>query len=229
LLTTLPLAAGCAHGARGQQVSQAPPTPVAPADGAMRTPAPPTAAAMPSPPPIPGHPPVTTSGVVASYDPATDVVTFKDGRIMKLTDQSTVLQPVDRRAVRPGEPVVVRNALPVGVQSAKASTKATGKRQRMATVASVDQQKRLISMTDGSTVHVQENIPMHMGTDGAAVLLTDLRPGDELLIVIADAPAAAAGTTAPSALPRAAADPAGTPTPPDEASELMVFRNREAP
>jgi hypothetical protein len=214
LLAMLPLAVGCAHAARSHQVSEGR---LSPRDA--RT-------------PIPGHPPVTTSGVVASYDPAADIVTFTDGRIMKLTDQSTVLQPVERRAIRPGEQVVVRSALPIGVQSAKAS--AHGKRQRMATVASIDQPNQLVLFTDGSAVRVTADTRMHMGTEGDNVILTDLRPGDELLIVMTGEGTAAPGATGPSALPRAARGPSamvppGTRTAPDEASELMVFRNQEAP
>jgi hypothetical protein len=92
--------------------------------------------------PIPGHPPVTMTGVVASFDPASGVLTFKDGRIVKLTGQSKVLKPAETTTVRPGEQVIVRNALPVGVQSAKAST--SGKKQRMATVASVDEPNQIV-------------------------------------------------------------------------------------
>ena len=75
---------------------------------------------------------------------------------------------------------------------------------------------------------------MQRGTDGPAMVLTDLRPGDELLIVMVDdgkvsaapsASAAPAAPGAPSALPRQAT--AGGPT--EEANELMVFRNEEAP
>ena len=209
----LALTASCAHSARGERIAAAAPAPA-------------TTAASP----ITGHPPVTTSGVVARYDPSTDVVTFKDGRVMKLTDRSIMLQPVERRAVRPGEAVIVRDALPVGVQAPKVSMR--GKRQRMATVASVDEPNRLVRLTDGTAVHVTDNTNMRMGTEGATVVLTELRPGDELLIVVADVPAPSAGATAPNALPRAAIGPSSTAAPggpPEEASELMVFRSQEAP
>jgi hypothetical protein len=99
-------------------------------------------------------------------------------------------------------------------------------------VASVDEPNRLVRLIDGTAVHVTDSTNMHMGTDGATVVLTDLRPGDELLIVVADVPAPSAGVTAPSALPRTAIGPSSTAAPggpPEEASELMVFRNREAP
>jgi hypothetical protein len=174
----------------------------------------------------------------------------QDGRTVKLTDQTKVLTPVELTAVRPGTPVVVRNAMPAAVQSAKA----TGKRQKMGTVASIDKQKQLVYLTDGTSVRVAPSTNMHMGTQGATILLTDLKPGDELVIVLMDAPpAAAAGTfgatstttaqpvivpgspsTAgtssspdPSALPRSVVT--GAPSDPSDAVELMVFREVQAP
>jgi hypothetical protein len=208
----LPLAVGCSRAGRGERMSQAEPPPQ---PRAMNTP---TDAAMP----IPGHPPVSTSGVVASFDPSAGIVTFKDGRTFKLTEQSVILQPVDSRALRSGEPIIVRNAMPIGVRSA--SKASSGKRQRMATVASVDQGNRVVRMTDSTN--------MHMGADGPVIVLTDLRPGDELVIVMVDDTAATPAkqakvtppTGSPSALPREAIT-----GPPDDAAELMVFRNAEAP
>ena len=235
---TVPLAAGCARGTSSQRASQAPMPPSSTAA------APSTAAPTQSEviTPIPGHPPVTASGVVASVDPAAGIVTFRDGRTVKLTDTSKVLQPVDPRAVRPGEVVVVRDALPMAVQTASAPA-ATARRQKMATVASVDQANGLVHTLDGDIVRVTPATKMHMGTAGQAIVLTDLRPGDELMIVMLDEPspgsrtpgtmsspgtAGARSTTGgvapaePSALPRASA---GVPR---DASELMVFR-RQAP
>jgi len=129
--------------------------------------------------PIPGHRPITTTGVVASYDPATGVLTFKDGRMVKLTEQSKVLQPAETRAVRPGEPVIVRNALPVGVQSASSATGSAaegaktlrGKRQRMGTIASIDEPNQVVRLTDGTAVRVTPSTQMHMGTAGKTMVL----------------------------------------------------------
>ena len=225
LLLTLLLAAACSRAARGQRVSQAPPPP-------------PTMASTPteSMAPIPGHAPVSMSGVVASFDPATGILTFEDGRMVKVTDQSRVLKPFDASAVRPGEPVVVRNALPIGVRSASATSgggenrgkgSRSGKRQRMGTVATIDQPNQVVLMTDGTSIRVTPSTKMHMGTAGQGVVLAELRPGDELVIVIAEEGTARTGrdaTAAPSALPREAASAT-----PSDASEVMVFRNPQAP
>src|SRR5262245_66650823 len=65
LLAALLLAVGCAPVTR-DLVSGAPP-------------------AVPAAGPIAGHPPITASGVVKSFDPATGILRFEDGRLVKLT------------------------------------------------------------------------------------------------------------------------------------------------
>lgn len=232
-IIALAVAAGCSRASRSTRVSSAPPD-SGPAVSASQPATPAPAAATP----IPGHPPVTTTGVVAKVDPASGVLIFQDGRAVKLTPESQVLQPkvmqpVDPAAIRPGARVVVQNALPIGVRTASA----TGKRQRMATVAAVDQQKQTVQMTDGSTVRVTPSTMMHKGTEGAALVLADLRPGDEVVIVMREKlavgpPAATGGApttgTQPSALPSQTVV-TGAPSDPSDASELMVFRETEAP
>jgi hypothetical protein len=94
LVMIVPLAVGCARATRDQQVSASPATP---------------------PPAVPAQPPVTASGVVAGYDAATGIVSFEDGRMVKLTSQSKVFQTGLTPGLRPGARVVVQNALPVGL------------------------------------------------------------------------------------------------------------------
>ena len=223
LLIALPLAAACSRATDGQRVGQAPAAPVPPGgDAAVGV--------------IPGHPPVTTSGVVASLDPNSGLLTFKDGRILKITDRTKIFPPADSPTIRPGQPVLVQDALPVGVRTASTAAKGN-KDQRMGTVAAVDVPNGLVRLTDGNTIHVSPATKIHMGTDDAAIVLGDLRPGDELVIVISEAnPAAAvtgaagtagAGTmtTTSASNPSEPARQAFSPAP-IEGSELMVFRNQ---
>jgi len=98
LALVVPLAMGCARAARDQRMSE----PAA---------SPPTVFA----PPRPDLPPITASGVVAGYDAATGIVSFEDGRMVKLTSQSRILQTGVTPGLRPGAHVVVQNAVPVGV------------------------------------------------------------------------------------------------------------------
>jgi len=237
----LSLVAGCSHASRSTRVSSAPPD-TGPAVSSTSQPSPTTAAAAT---PIPGHPPVTTTGVVAKFDPASGVLLFQDGRAVTLTNQSQVLepramQPLDPSAIRPTDRVVVHNALPIGVRTGSKASK----RQKVGTVASVNRQQQSVQLTDGSVVRVTPSTNMHMGADGgAALVLTDLRPGDEIVIVMTEVSSGAttsgtqraapppppAATSQPSALPSQATITGSPSDPTDTASELMVFREAQAP
>ncbi len=118
LAMVIPLAVGCSRTIREPRISEAPsPAPPAvPAPGALI--GPPTGwrtlTEGQAPVPVPGQPPVTVSGVVAGFDAATGILTFADGRMVKLTSQSQIIQ-MDGIALRPGVRVVVQNTLPVGM------------------------------------------------------------------------------------------------------------------
>src|SRR5262249_43560747 len=98
----------------------------------------------PAPPaaitPLPRHPPVTGTGVVAKIDPTAGVLAFQDGRTVQLTPQSrvltaTLLQPLNPAAIRPGYRVVVQNALPIGLPT-------VGTHQHIGTVSAVNHQRQ---------------------------------------------------------------------------------------
>jgi hypothetical protein len=168
-----------------------------------------------APVPIPGHPPVTVSGIVHGFDPATAILRFEDGRMVKLTSESKVVRPPGA-VVRAGDAVVLQDVLPVGVRAGVKSL-AVGKPQRMATVAAVDE-TGLVRLTDGTTVRVTGSTNVHRGATGSSAVLTDLRPGDELVVVLGAADAAPPTPgDAPSALVRQDLSR------PAEAIELMIF------
>jgi hypothetical protein len=194
---TIVLAVGCPSAVRGQAV----------------IPAEPLSAAVPVP--MAGHPPVTVSGVVATFDPATDIFRLDDGRMVKLISQSKVVVPV-AGAIRPGDVVVLHDVLPIGVQSG-VKTLAVGQPQRMGTIASVDEDRGLVRLTDGTAVRVNRATNVHLGAAGSNVALTQVSPGDELVAVLGSSGDDAA--TPPSALAREdAAAPAV------DAGEVMIFR-----
>ena len=64
--------------------------------------------------PIPNQPPMTTSGVVGRYDTETRVLTFEDGRTVRLVDGTRVATAVGGD-IHPGEMVIVISAMPIGV------------------------------------------------------------------------------------------------------------------
>jgi hypothetical protein len=223
LVVMISLAVGCATPARDTRVSQAPP-PAVPAPGALI--GPPTGwrtlTEGQPPVPIPGHPPVTASGVVASYDTGTSILRFEDGRMVKLTNRTVALQP-RTNVIRIGDLVVLQDVLPVGVQSGT-KTLALGRRQRMGRVATVDESRGLVRLTDGTAVHVARTTNVHVGADGSSVTLAQLQPGDEVVIVVDEGNVAriepsATADAFPSALPRQ-----DLTDPSIDAGEVMIFR-----
>jgi hypothetical protein len=189
------------------------------------------ATSTPEPPPvvvatIADHPPITASGVIASFDPSTDVFRFEDGRLVKLTGRSTVLASA-ANAIRIGDPVVLQDVLPVGVYSGFKML-AGGRPQRMGTVATVDEERGLLQMADGTLVRVTRTTNLHLGAASSSLTLTQVNPGDELIVVFSDTTAEAApaehATTYSSALPRQDVSPLGV-----EAGEVMIFRTSRKP
>lgn len=207
MLVTLTLFAGCTGSTGDRRMSSAP------------------AEASPVLTPLPGHPPITASGVVANYTAEAGLLTFQDGRVVRLTNVSTISGRGDPRALRTGEQVVVDKVLPVGVMLGPSLPTAPDpaqmsvhrERQRMATVVEVNEASRLVRLSDGTLVRVTPATKMHLGATGRTVVLTDMQPGDELFIVLVDG-----GTMegeSPSALPRQSTTPR-----PTDAQEIMIFR-----
>ena len=220
----LPVAAGCAGSRHEQRTSQAPAAPITPvpAPGVLfrsSTDTTPTEELSQ----WTGHPAVTVTGTVASVDPATGTLRLEDGRTVKLAPESAVSRPGDARRVqaadlRPGDRVVARDVVPVGITAA--AKLPAGARLRMATVADVDQASQQIRLADGTAIRVSPSTRIYLGPGGETIVAADLRPGDELVILFprdGTALEGMRGPASPSALPRQ--------TPPAaEASEVRVFR-----
>ena len=62
---------------------------------------------------------VDATGVVASVDARTGMVTMQDGRVIRVTPGTTVWQPVTIGSVMPGTSVFVRNAEPLDFRPAR--------------------------------------------------------------------------------------------------------------
>jgi hypothetical protein len=179
--------AGAVKGVRGVvnniQVAGAPVTP---------SPPPPTAS-------VPDSPAVDVTGVVSQVDPATGTIILQDGRVLRMTSQTLVWQPTTIQALRPGMPVLVRGAAPIGVQPS-----ATGE-WRMGTVRSVDPAASQIVLTDGIIVRVSPSVNIRRGPDRLTV--EQIVPGSEVVIrPIAPSPTGPAeGSASPGQVGRPAA------------------------
>ena len=179
--------------------------PVSPAPAIVSTPA--------------GQPPIDASGTVASIDRVNGIITLQDGRMLKMTDQSLVLQPSRIDALQPGGRVFVRNAQPVFASTPGQAPAA----MRMGTVLSVDPANALIRLDDGALVRVAPATRLRMGNRD--LRLSELRRGDEVMIATRP-PAGTDSGLAVSALPREATTLGPVTL---DATEIQVLRPVQAP
>jgi len=91
----------------------------------------------------PGQPPIDAAGTVAQYDQQTGLITFQDGRMARVTSETTLWGPANLSAIRPGAQVLVQNAQPVGFRPVSAAPSGVTA-WRMGTVNHVDQANGLI-------------------------------------------------------------------------------------
>ena len=190
LFLALSTAAACSQVAHDQRIGSEPaPAPTQSAARPTRSSIPPGSYVAT----LPGHPRIRTTGVVDSFDPTTGILGFRDGRIVQLTADSTITLPAEApRRLEPGQTVTVDSVLPLGVRNAAGLPALAGDQfmgyQRMGTVESVA--KNVVRLTDGAAIQLSPTARVHMGVDGADVTLNDVRPGDEVVIVVSDPSAA---------------------------------------
>jgi Cu/Ag efflux protein CusF len=164
------------------------------------------------------HPPINATGVVASVDNQTGVITLQDGRKLKATEHTFVWQPTQVGDLKPGEKVYLHDARPV----IALTPGQTSSPIRMGTVVNVDPANALVMLNDGTLVRVMPATKMHMRD--TTLTLSDLRPGDEVVITTRPSTAVAPGGSAVSALPRAALGHVTV-----DASDIQVVRGLQAP
>ena len=141
--------------------------------------APPSVVVAAPAPTRPAAPPVDATGVVSRVDPQTGTIVLEDGRVLQATGRTTIWQPVPLDAVKPGASVYMRGANAVDFRPAGAPP-AGGARFQMGTVTRVDPATSRIVLGDGSVVSLAPGTVMTM--DDRSITVTDLRPGDEVVI-----------------------------------------------
>jgi hypothetical protein len=100
-------------------------------------------------------------------------------------------------------------------------------RQRMGTVVNVDPASALVILSDGTVVRVSQATKLRL--EGQPLTLSQLRPGDEIVIIGTSQPVAASGDTGGMAMPgpRGSMRPFSTAT--FDASEIHLMRRHQAP
>jgi hypothetical protein len=145
------------------------------------------------PPAQSARPPVDATGVVSRVDPQNGTIVLEDGRVLQATGRTTIWQPVPIGDVKPGASVYMRNAQPLDFRpgattppagSARfqgATTAPAGSvRYQMGTVRGVDGSRVMLS--DGGVVDVAPGARLE--SNGRALTVRDLRPGDEIVISV---------------------------------------------
>ncbi len=120
---------------------------------------------------------VDATGVVARVDPSTGTITLQDGRVLRATGGTMVWQPTTVQALRPGAQVLVRGAVPAGVERGVATATPEW---RMGTVRSIDSASSQIVLTDNTVVRVAPSAYIHRGAD--RLVLEQIAPGSEVVI-----------------------------------------------
>jgi hypothetical protein len=142
------------------------------------------------------HPPVDAIGTVASIDQQAGTITLRDGRVLKITPQTTFWQQAQPQQLRQDKDVFIDDAKPVAFrQPGKAEMRDDGS-MRMGTVASVDGQHNVIVLTDGTRVHMNRAAVIRF--NGQPIAITELTPGSEIVIRVHPAQTEAQPSASPA-------------------------------
>jgi hypothetical protein len=207
----------------------------APPPAAVIVPGPPQQAMAPSTAWPRSYSFVDANGVVADVDRANGIITFQDGRMVRISSDGRVWQAVGMGTIQPGHEVYVTNAMPVGFRSAGAvSTGSWGSQDLMGRVINVDPTGSQILLNDGTLVTVTASTRMAM-SGGQTVAIKDLKPGDQVVVRVKSTAPPTTPATAQVVVPagRVVTDqPAGSPPSVHriiEADQIIVIRYPQAP
>lgn len=139
-------------------------------------------------PPASGRPPgagtrIDATGSVATVEPTTGTLALADGRVVRVTDESTIWQPSTLQALRPGAQVLIRGGTQAGLEG-PASGPADW---RMGTVRRVDRSAGQVILNDGTVVRVSPSTVVQRGAERLTV--DALQPGWEIVVKAPPAPA----------------------------------------
>ena len=142
--------------------------------------------AAPAPPQSSPHlastSPIDATGSVATAEPGSGTLTLADGRVVRVTDTTTIWQTSNLEALQPGAQVLVRNGTPAGVEGGVARSG----EWRMGTVSRVDHIDNQVILTDGTVVKVTPSTVLKNGTE--SLTFDKLQPGWEIVVKAPKAP-----------------------------------------
>jgi len=119
---------------------------------------------------------IDVTGSVATKDPATGTLTLADGRVVGVTDATTIWQSGTLQALSPGAPVLIRDGAQAGLEG-DASRPGDW---RMGTVRRIVPATGELILADGSVVNVSPTTVVKRGTE--RLTLDALQPGWEVVV-----------------------------------------------
>lgn len=134
---------------------------------------------------------IDVTGSVATKDPATGTLTLADGRVVRVTDATTIWQSGTLQALSPGAPVLIRDGAQAGLEgdasrpgASRPGASGPGASRpgdwRMGTVRRIVPATGELILADGSVVNVSPTTVVKRGTE--RLTLDALQPGWEIVI-----------------------------------------------
>lgn len=120
--------------------------------------------------------PIDATGSVATVEPETGTLTLDDGRVVRVTETTTIWRSSDLQSLQPGAPVLIRNGAAAGLEGGAARSG----EWRMGTVSRVDHIDNQVILTDGTVIKVTPSTVVHRGAE--PLTFDKLEPGWEIVV-----------------------------------------------
>lgn len=141
-----------------------------------------------SPPPPASRQPtsatIDATGNVATVEPSTGTLVLADGRVVRVTDATTIWKSGSVDELRPGARVLIRNGAEAGLEG---STSRPRGEWRMGTVRRVNSAGGELILADGTVVNVSPSTVVRRGNE--RLTLDALEPGWEVVVTAPKPPA----------------------------------------
>lgn len=127
---------------------------------------------------------IDATGNVASVEPSTGTLALADGRVVRVTDATTIWKSSSVEDLKPGAQVLIRNGAQAGVESSASRPQGDW---RMGTVRRVNSAAGELILADGTVVNVSPSTIVQRGTQRLTV--DALEPGWEVVVTAPKPPA----------------------------------------
>jgi hypothetical protein len=127
---------------------------------------------------------IDATGNAATVEPSTGTLALVDGRVLRVTDGTTIWKSSSVEDLRPGVQVLIRNGAQAGLESSASRPQGDW---RMGTVRRVNSAGGELILADGTVVNVSPSTVVQRGTQ--RLTLDALEPGWEVVVTAPKPPA----------------------------------------